>query len=50
MKIETFCRKTGWPVDEFMSLGIVEACEILALFGLQLAYVPCAGYVARERE
>lgn len=38
MKIKTFCRRTGWPYDEFMDLYWSEAAEVLALYGYTLTF------------
>jgi hypothetical protein len=39
VKIETFCKRTGWPLDEFMNLGIFTVAEILALYGMEVRIV-----------
>lgn len=39
MKIETFCKKTGWPLEEFMELYWSEAAEILAFYDLHLTFI-----------
>lgn len=38
MKIKTFCQRTGWPYEEFMSLTWTQACEILDLYGLHFQF------------
>ena len=38
MTISSFCKKTGWPYEEFMTLYWSEANEIMALFDLRLAF------------
>lgn len=37
MTIDAFCKKTGWPLEEFMALPVTEAIEIGLLYGYRLA-------------
>jgi hypothetical protein len=40
MKIETFCKRTGWPIEEFLQLKVfTEVIPLLALYGLRLRLV-----------
>lgn len=37
MKIETFCKRTGWPFEEWQELPMSHALEILGLYGLVMS-------------
>lgn len=38
MTLKTWCKRTGWPYEEFMALQWTEASEILALYGMHFTF------------
>jgi hypothetical protein len=38
MTIEAFCKKTGWPLDEFLETPVTTVIEVLALYGMRLGF------------
>jgi hypothetical protein len=40
MTIETFAKRTCWPLEELLDTSYLELVEVLRLMGLEFAFVP----------